>query len=1529
MAKRAGLFFWLVLGFLIACGWLAQPGIAEEYCPGSCSIARSVPYQLYGVGPAVISSYGATCTASYLCAADDSMCSDGLGVMGPGTFSASWTGLPSDIITSISLEIRMRCVSNVYTAYDMDNLPTPFVFAGAISCNSGTSTIVTVSNSSSSAQVATVSVNDATLYIYNLSSSINPSGGAYSVTITNSENYAWNGGSYLGFKSLLIDYVLLNITTCACSAVGACCDGCNFRPSGYGCGTQTCPSVSYYNASGSCHKISYTEASCTKTCDASGNCNDCCVSQDTVQDWTCGTCQQRNAASCSGSTGPLCENSPAGMLCTDDGSSCTNDVCYAGTCTHPAICSGTDTSCGCSSCSNCNSQDGYYDTGATQWISAGECTEKQQKQQAYRNYYCSGTSCSYTSGSIQWVDTGSTRNKADGTSCTTALSQPGACSAGTCIPKPLLTVSAAVTPSGINVGESATLSGVVMCLNADCGTVYVFPKGGLLNQPLNEVAGLSVACIPGNVNCYYSCQTMAAGQTCYPSWASKGINKGTYPMFLNVISQTVSALSNQSSAVSLSVTEIPAGTVAMTLSASPAIVAAGSSSVMSAYVSCTGVSTAQCGNVTSYLSSTPSGLSVSPTGPQKPVSCTGLKAGQSCSANWTAGTSAQGVYYLYAVADSDNPNVTNATGNAVLNVTDRPVIQITNISLPSQIKLGETASLSAHIICQSNAFACGTVTASLRYNGTTGLTIQNPEKECGSMAPSSVCPVSWSITGNTAAAYRLEISANSSSSLVVNASAARVLAVSKNLGSLSVSAANPAKIDLKTSLTNSTTLSAVINCSTDYCGSVNVTLWSEGVLLSHSTTVSVQQNQQACSSFPCSREWTLKSSSEGSYQITILAKSNESIEASSSPTLVVEGYYPLLGLASNLAEIKDSRAGQPVQINATISCHTKSCGQVTVSLARDSGGWSNLPSGSAYFVPYSQQNPVIISSMAAGQSSEVSWTVNFAEPGSYIIGIFANGSTENVTNAYLTENISVSSVVGNVEILSPAENQKFSRGDDVSLKALVTADGKPLTGLSAFVSQLGGVTLHDAGNGIYEGSGKVPHDASGQYDLVFRAGEYEASTYISVDPTLSVTANTGKQSYGWGENITVTGEVRKSGILAAAAIHMEVFLMDKMQDEATFASSGTYSYSYQNRFLVEDESGLTIKVTATDQYGNNGEGSAEAVLQAFQGDSLNVSFSMQKANWSRGESMPISVKVTEMGSFREGLDVKCRFKGVDITLEETGGEYRGNYDIPAESETGSLPLRCFVEHPMPGESSTEISIEPMDLKISVVSPKMLPNNIMYVFSENFTVLTVEVRYPNGTAVTDAVLQVTVGGKTTNMTHAGGGSYTANVMFSGSGISDMVFSAQDPRGNRGDSNISLVVNPSQFEWWWLLLIPLGMGILFALWIYKKSKEPPKVEIQEKIIRLPTVERVREVIYRPVRMPQAARPRQDPLDRLRDEISRLEEKSRTTQEAKELAEQQYYKRQIDEATFNKLMQDYEEKLIEIYAALKQKRKELSGA
>jgi len=75
---------------------------------------------------------------------------------------------------------------------------------------------------------------------------------------------------------------------------------------------------------------------------------------------------------------------------------------------------------------NCNNKDGWYDTGKTRWVDDpnNPCKEKEQKIQNYRDYTCSKGKCTYSlacpAGRCEnYVDTGKTRNKADGTQCGT------------------------------------------------------------------------------------------------------------------------------------------------------------------------------------------------------------------------------------------------------------------------------------------------------------------------------------------------------------------------------------------------------------------------------------------------------------------------------------------------------------------------------------------------------------------------------------------------------------------------------------------------------------------------------------------------------------------------------------------------------------------------------------------------------------------------------------------------------------------------------------------------------------------------------------------------------------------------------------------------------------------------------------------------------------------------------------------------------------------------------------------------------
>jgi len=82
-------------------------------------------------------------------------------------------------------------------------------------------------------------------------------------------------------------------------------------------------------------------------------------------------------------------------------------------------CSGGKCAYNVTSSENCSVYDGWVDTGNTQWVNdpANQCKEKEQKEQEYWDYTCSGSSCTHSITNTRWVDTGNTRNKADGAVC--------------------------------------------------------------------------------------------------------------------------------------------------------------------------------------------------------------------------------------------------------------------------------------------------------------------------------------------------------------------------------------------------------------------------------------------------------------------------------------------------------------------------------------------------------------------------------------------------------------------------------------------------------------------------------------------------------------------------------------------------------------------------------------------------------------------------------------------------------------------------------------------------------------------------------------------------------------------------------------------------------------------------------------------------------------------------------------------------------------------------------------------------------
>jgi hypothetical protein len=77
------------------------------------------------------------------------------------------------------------------------------------------------------------------------------------------------------------------------------------------------------------------------------------------------------------------------------------------------------TSCSCSYTTEDCSPSGWYNTTETRWVTLNVCKEKEQLKQEYRESSCTPSGCTFLVTNEQWVDTGNTRNKPDGTICGT------------------------------------------------------------------------------------------------------------------------------------------------------------------------------------------------------------------------------------------------------------------------------------------------------------------------------------------------------------------------------------------------------------------------------------------------------------------------------------------------------------------------------------------------------------------------------------------------------------------------------------------------------------------------------------------------------------------------------------------------------------------------------------------------------------------------------------------------------------------------------------------------------------------------------------------------------------------------------------------------------------------------------------------------------------------------------------------------------------------------------------------------------
>lgn len=165
--------------------------------------------------------------------------------------------------------------------------------------------------------------------------------------------------------------------------------------------------ISYGYESVTVEYLCVDERDATQICDdEAGECGvvaDACGDQvDCGGCSGCSTCDANQCvdddSKCTGDYG-VCHNSSC-YECTSDsdcdtGDSCSTSQCSNNQCVTDDICAGTATECGCTSCTDCTLNTGAYEVGAAYACCDGEEACLCQDYE-FRDYYCDGTSCSYT-----------------------------------------------------------------------------------------------------------------------------------------------------------------------------------------------------------------------------------------------------------------------------------------------------------------------------------------------------------------------------------------------------------------------------------------------------------------------------------------------------------------------------------------------------------------------------------------------------------------------------------------------------------------------------------------------------------------------------------------------------------------------------------------------------------------------------------------------------------------------------------------------------------------------------------------------------------------------------------------------------------------------------------------------------------------------------------------------------------------------------------------------------------------------------
>ncbi|MBN2101938.1 MAG: hypothetical protein JW716_03645 [Candidatus Aenigmarchaeota archaeon] len=563
------------------------------------------------------------------------------------------------------------------------------------------------------------------------------------------------------------------------------------------------------------------------------------------------------------------------------------------------------------------------------------------------------------------------------------------------------------------------------------------------------------------------------------------------------------------------------------------------------------------------------------------------------------------------------------------------------------------------------------------------------------------------------------------------------------------------------------------------------------------------------------------------------------------------------------------------------------------------------------------------------------WNLKARDSGTYELGIKAvkAGSPSVTQNTGLIEvHGDDDSAADNImlDIVSPMVSEAFKRGHEFDIEVKAYKDGSYctdciLTASSQFMES--DVTLGYS-NGLHTGKGRISEIAAaglGKIKITVNQ-KFEEEKDLTVEPIIQLlTGSTDRQIYNTFDEIKIIGVTEKRAYVSAELVCGDTY--KKKSD--SFQANGLGAYSIDNIVISRavPAGSCQIKIEVVDAYNNRGEKTLDVIINPSDMNNYNLAIlspSTSAGKITKGEKVPIIVRVTQNNRDIKNMIVNCTDINGDYTLllaqeidEKENVFYRREYNVPLHHNKTEWVLVCIGENNDEyGTNSVILQLEGAGLTIKVLEPshyeQLLPGQTVKV--------KVKAEYGNGVPANDASIRMRINGEDYVILERGvePGTYVGTFDTGEREMLSFDFSASDDKGITGglESFMMTVKKPDIGDYLFYIIgaVILIVIVFSAVVVYARKGKTTVITKTEKIDM--------EEVEKKVQQKHMTDRRLVIKEKLRD----LQLEFENIENDIDMLHSEYFRREIDEETFVKLLQERKERKENIASTMSGLAKEL---